>query len=129
MGGVAIMAAVMSVMSFWYGGTAFVGCLMWARFGVLNVPALVIGALELWVGGLLGLAAGTLVREPPALPDRAFIIGWTVVIFAAVLGVMVLRRPEVEELLPERMRRTLDGRYIALGALAAAIVLFATGYL
>jgi hypothetical protein len=128
-GGIAIVAAVLSVTSFWYGGVAFITCLMWARFGVVHVPALVIGAMELWAGGLFGLAAGTLVRTPPALPDRSLIIGWTVVIFAGVLAVMVLRRPEVEELLPERTRRIMDGRYIALGALGAAVVLFAAGYL
>ena len=128
MGGIAIVAAVMSVSFFWYGGTTFVGCFMWARLGVLHVPALVIGAMELWVGGLLGLAAGTLVREPPTLPDWTLITGWTVVIFAGVLAVMVMRRPEVEETLPAATRRILDGRYIALGALAAAAVLFVAGY-
>jgi hypothetical protein len=127
--GVAIVAAVMSVASFWYGGNAFIAALMWARFGVLNVPALVIGAVELWAGGLLGLAAGTLVREPPAMPDRPLIIGWTVVIFVAVLAVVVMRRPEIEDALPERMRRMMDGRYIAIGALVAAVVLFVSGYL
>ena len=128
MGGVAIVAAVLSVVFFWYGGVAFMRCLIWARFGVLHVPALVIGAMQLWAGGLLGLAAGTLVRTPPALPDRPLIIGWTVVIFSGVLAVMVMRRPEVEEQLPERTRRIMDGRYIVLGALAAAVVLFVAGY-
>jgi hypothetical protein len=42
---------------------------------------------------------------------------------------VVMRRPEIEEALPERMRRMMDGRYIALGALAAAAVLFGFGYL
>jgi hypothetical protein len=45
------------------------------------------------------------------------------------LAVVVLRRPEIEEALPERTRRMMDGRYIILGALAAAIVLFVAGYL
>ena len=128
MGGIAIVAALLSVTSFWYGGLAFVRAVAWARYGVLNVPALVIGAAELWTGGLLGLAAGTLVREPPALPDRVMIIGWTVVVFVAVLAIMVLRRPEVEAQLPERTRRAMDGRFVALGALVALAVLFVFGY-
>ena len=60
--------------------------------------------------------------------EAALIIGWTAVVFAGVLAVMVMPRPEVEELLPERTRRIMDGRYIALGALVAAVVLFVTGY-
>jgi hypothetical protein len=127
--GVAIVAAVLSVTSFWYGGIAFVAAVVWARYGILNVPALVIGAMELWVGGLLGLAAGTLVREPPALPDRQSIAGWSVVMFVAVMAVMLMRRPEVEAELPASVRRAMDGRFIALGAVAAAVVLFVFGYL
>jgi hypothetical protein len=129
MSALAIVAAVMSVMSFWYGGRAFAYCVIWARYGVLHVPALVIGAMQLWAGGLFGLAAGTLVREPPAMPDRPLIMGWSIVIFAGVLAVVVMRRPEVEEMLPEGTRRMLGGRYIVFGALAAAIVLFVAGYL
>ena len=128
-GGIAMIAAVLSVTSFWYGGTIFVVAVRWARYGIVNVPALVVGAVELWVGGLLGLAAGTLMRQPPSLPDRQSMVGWTIVIFAAVSAVVVMRRPDVEASLPVSTRRAMDGRFIALGALAAVAGLFIFGYL
>jgi hypothetical protein len=127
--GIAFIVVLLSLTAFWYGGRPFLSAAFYARHGILHVPALVLGALGLWVGGLLALAAGTLTREPPAMPDRTAIMGWTVVVFAAVLAIVVMRRPDVEERLPEKTRRALDGRYVALGAVIAVAVLFAFRFL
>jgi len=100
-----------------------------ARHGFVHVPALVIGAVSLWVGGMLAFLAGALARDPPRFPDRALLIGWTAVIFGTVAVVVASRRGDAEAALPERERRAIGGRYIALGALAAAAVLGLWAYL
>jgi hypothetical protein len=126
-GGTAFLVALFSLLAFWYGARPFVNAVLFARYGILHVPALVFGAVGIWVGGGLALAAASLAREPPALPDRAAMMGWTIVVFVAVLAVVVLRRPEVEERLPARTRRILDGRYFALGAIIVLLAIFVAG--
>jgi DMSO reductase anchor subunit len=128
MGGIAFLVALLAVTDLWYAGPPFFNAVMAARHGILNLPALVLGAVGIWVGGLFALAAGTLTREPPALPDRAATMGWTIVVFVAVLAIVVMRRPEVEERLPPEARRALDGRFILIGAVVATAVFFAAGY-
>ena len=127
MGGIAFLVALFSLLAFWYGGRPFVSAVLIARYGILHVPALTLGAVGIWVGGLLALAAASLAREPATLPDRATMMGWTIVVFVAVLAVVVLRRPDVEERLPAKTRRILDGRYFALGAIIVALAILIAG--
>jgi hypothetical protein len=125
MGGIAFLVLLIALWAFWSGARPFLYALIWARHGVLHVPALALGALGLWGGGILALLAGTLTREPPAMPDEKILIGWTIIIAIAVLTVALMRRPDVEERLPEKTRRLLDGRYVAVGAVVAVLLLFA----
>jgi hypothetical protein len=127
--GVAIVTGLLSATALWYGALRFRVAVIWARAGILHVPALVLGSGQLWLGGLLGLLSGTLVRRPPAMPDVPLIVSWTIVVFAGVLAIVIFRRPDVEAKLPASLRVALGGRYIVLGAVAAAAVLFVTGYL
>jgi len=126
-GGIAFLVVLFSLLAFWYGLRPFVTAVRFARHGILHVPALVFGAVGIWVGGLLALVAWTLTREPSTIPDRATMMGWTIVVFVAVLAVVVLRRPDVEERLPQKTRRMLDGRYFALGAIIVLLAIFAAG--
>lgn len=128
-GGIAFLLALFALTDFWYSGRPFLSAVLDARYGILNVPALVLGAVGVWIGGLFALAAGTLMQVRPALPDRTVTMGWTFVMFVVVLAIVVLRRPEVEERLPVEMRRALDGRYIVVGAVFTTGVLYAAGYL
>ena len=101
-----------------------------AAHGVVNVRALTIGASYVWTGGALALAAGTLLRTPPQLPDEAMFLEWTALVLVIVLiATVVLRRQHVEDALPKDVRRRNDGRYVGLGAVAAAVVLIAYAYL
>jgi hypothetical protein len=128
-GGIAFLVALLALVDFWYAAPPFLGAVMDARHGILNVPSLVLGAVGMWVGGLFALAAGTLTQQPPGLPDRVATMAWTVTVFVVVLAIVLMRRPDVEEQLPPKLRRALDGRYIVLGALITTGVLFAAGYM
>jgi hypothetical protein len=114
--------------AFWYGFGPFLTAILFARSGILHVTALVVGATQVWVGGMFALAAGTTLRDPPALPDPQLIWVWTGSIFAIVLALVLSRRREVEEQLDPAVRRDLGNKYIAIGAVVAIGVLVITGY-
>ncbi|MBV8581242.1 MAG: hypothetical protein JOZ86_11515 [Candidatus Eremiobacteraeota bacterium] len=128
MDGLAFLVGLFALAALWDAVRPLWRALWFARHGVLDGPGLVVGAAELWVGGMLALAAGTLDRVPPSLPGRPVLFVWTGLVFALVLAIVVARRHEVEEQVPEELRRALDARFVALGALAAVVVLVLMGY-
>jgi len=125
---VSLILALFAGTAFWYGMRPFMTAIVFARLGLVNVPAIVVGATQVWVGGMFALAAGTTLREPPGLPDQQLIFVWTGSIAAIVLALVLSRRREVEEQLDPAIRRQLGNTYIAIGALVAIGVLIVTGY-
>jgi hypothetical protein len=125
---VPLILAIFAGTALWYGLRPFLTAIVFARLGLVHVPALVLGASQVWVGGMFAFAAGTTLREPPALPDQQLIFVWTGSIFAIVLALVLSRRREVEEQLDPAVRRQLGNKYIAIGALVAIGIFIVTGY-
>lgn len=125
----ACVVAIFAATSLWYGARMGFAVASWARAGILNIPALVVAAVELWTGGLFAFAGGTLSRRVPALPDRLTIMLWTAAVFTLVGAVVISRRPDVEARLSPRLRKRLGGRFVLAGVVAATVVLAVTGFL
>lgn len=118
--GVAGAAAVFAAGALYYGiGTLYVA-IVYARYGVVHYPALILGALQAWAGGGLALAAGTLLQAPPHLPDFTLLAIWTGAMCCACLGILFSRQTDVDpELQPEAKRVGLG---VLLPMIAGAVV-------
>jgi divalent metal cation (Fe/Co/Zn/Cd) transporter len=125
---VSVILVIFAGTAFWYGFGPFLQAIVFARAGLVHVPALLLGATYVWAGGMFALAAGTTLRVPPTLPDPQVILVWTGLIFSIVLALVLSRRREVEERLDPSVRRQLGNKYIAIGAILAIGLFIVTGY-
>jgi hypothetical protein len=66
--GVALLALLLTIAFLWNGGRISLVAFWYARYGLLNVPALTIGGLSSGAEALWALAAGTLNLDRPQLP-------------------------------------------------------------
>jgi hypothetical protein len=119
------MAAVLAAGPLWYGVSSLSVAVFYAQHGLLNFPALIIGSIEVWVGGTIGLAAGELFQSPPALPDRSMLVAWTGTVCLVALGIVLTRRTEPDPNLDDEAQRVGKRAILpmALGAVVALVVI------